>query len=93
MFWGEQDSWSGLERKNSFFKKKKEIVFIYLWRHWVFMVARVSSQVAASWLLMAGAPLVAGWTLGPLGSGAVVHGLRCSVACGIFTDQGSWVTG
>ena len=23
MFWGEQDSWSGLERKNSFFKKKK----------------------------------------------------------------------
>ena len=30
------------------------------------------------------------WTLGPLGSGAVVHRLRCSVACGIVTDQGSW---
>ena len=35
------------------------------------------------------ASIVAAWGLWSTGSVVVAHGLSCSVACGIFPDQGS----
>ena len=73
-------------------------LFIYFWLCWVSVsVHRLSLVVASrgysslrcagfslSWLLLL-------WSTGSrhAGSVVVVHGLSCSVACGIFPDQGS----
>ena len=81
-----------------FFKKKLFILFIYFCLHWVFVAAHGLSLVVASggysslrcagfsmqWLLLL-------WSTGSRHAGSVVvaHGLSCSVACGIFPDQGS----
>ena len=73
-------------------------LFIYLWLCWVFVSVRGLSPVAASgdhsssrcaglslsrplWLRSTGSRSA--------GSVIVAHGLSCSVACGIFPDQGS----
>ena len=73
-------------------------LFIYLWLCWVFVSVRGLSPVAASGshssLRCTGLSLL--WPL-PLrstvsrraGSVVVAHGPSCSVACGIFPDQGS----
>ena len=73
-------------------------LFIYLWLCWVFVSVRGLSLVAAS------GGHSSSWCLGlslsrPLllrstgsrraGSAIVAHGPSCSVACGIFPDQGS----
>ena len=74
------------------------ILFINFWLRWVFIAARGLSLVAArgdysslwcagfslQWLLLL-------WSAGSrhVGSVVVAHGLSCSVACGIFPDQGS----
>ena len=72
--------------------------FIYLWLCWVFVSVRGLSLAAASG--GHSSSLCAGLSLSrPLllrstgsrraGSVAVAHGPSCSVACGIFPDQGS----
>ena len=74
------------------------ILFIYFWLSWVFIAARGLPLVAGSgghsslrcvsfslrWFLLL-------WSMGSrlAGSAVVAHGLSCSVACGIFPDQGS----
>ena len=73
-------------------------LFIYLWLCWVFVSVRGLSLVAASGghssLRCAGLSL--SWPLllrstGSRRAGSVIvaHGRSCSVACGIFPDQGS----
>ena len=73
--------------------------FIYLfWLCWVFVSVRGLSLVVASgghsssrcMGLSLSRPLLL-WSTGSRRTGSVVvtHGLRCSVACGIFPDQGS----
>ena len=74
------------------------LIFIYFWPCWVFVSVRGLSPVAASGghssLRCAGLslsrPLLL-WSTGSrrAGSVVVVHGSSCSVACGIFPDQGS----
>ena len=56
------------------------IVFIYFWLSWVF--------VAACRLLVVVVSLVGAPRLWSTGSVVVAHGLSCSMACGIFPDQG-----
>ena len=66
-------------------------LFIYLWPRWVFVAARRLFLVVASgatlrcgvWASHCGA-----WALGARASVVVAHGFSCSVACGIFPDQG-----
>ena len=70
--------------------------FIYFWLYWVFVAAHGLSPVAASRallfamheLLIAVASFVAEHGLWSTGSVVVVHGLSCSLASGIFPDQG-----
>ena len=73
-------------------------LFIYFWLCWVFASARGLSLVAASGghssSQCTGLPPTRPLLLRSTGSrrtGSVVvaHGLSCSVACGIFPDQGS----
>ena len=73
-------------------------LFIYFWLCWVFVSVRGLSPVAASGGhsssrcagLSLSRPLLL-WSTGSrhAGSAVVAHGLSCSVACGIFPDQGS----
>ena len=54
--------------------------FIYFWLRWVFVAERGLSLVVA----------IEGYSLlWCVGSVVVVHGLSCSVAYGVFPDQGS----
>ena len=73
-------------------------LFIYFWLRWVFVSVRGLSPAVASRghssLRCAGLSLSRPLLLQSTGSrraGSVVvaHGLSCSVACGIFPDQGS----
>ena len=73
-------------------------LFIYFWLRWVFVSVRGLSPAVASRghssLRCAGLSLSRPLLLRSTGSrraGSVVvaHGLSCSVACGIFPDQGS----
>ena len=73
-------------------------LFIYLWLCWVFVSVRGLSLVAASRGhsstrcagLSQSRPLLL-WSTGSRRAGSVIvaHGPSCSVACGIFPDQGS----
>ena len=81
-----------------FFFFKEIYLFIYFWLCWVFVSVRGLSPVAASGghssARCAGLSLSRPLPLRRTGSrrtGSVVvaHGLSCSVACGIFPDQGS----
>ena len=78
----------------SFFK----FLFIYLWLWWVFVSVRGFSLVVASGghsssrcagLSLSGPPLLRSTGSRRAGSVIVAHGPSCSVACGIFPDQGS----
>ena len=73
-------------------------LFIYFWLFWVFVSVRGLSLVAASGDHSSSryAGLSLSWPLllrstgsRRAGSGVVAHGPSCSVACGIFPDQGS----
>ena len=73
-------------------------LFIYLWLCWVFVSVRGLSLVAASGGHSSSrcAGLSLSWPLvlrstgsRRAGSAIVAHGPSCSVACGIFPDQGS----
>ena len=73
-------------------------LFIYLWLCWVFVSVRGLSLVAASGGHSSSrcAGLSPSWPLllrstgsRRAGSAIVAHGPSCSVACGIFPDQGS----
>ena len=79
-------------------------LFVYFWPCWVFADARRlsltaairgCSPVVAGWLLIAVASLVAKhrlsgmWALVDVGSVVVAHRFSCSMAHGIFLDQGS----
>ena len=71
--------------------------FLNFWLHWVFIAGLRLSLVAASgdypslqcasfslrWLLSCVA-----WVLGHSGSVVVARGLRCSISCEVFPDQG-----
>ena len=58
--------------------------FIYFWLHWVLAAAHGLSRVQR-----AGASHSGGFSLlSSTGSVLGVHGLSCSVACGISLDQG-----
>ena len=73
-------------------------LFIYFWLCWVFVSVRGLSLVVASRGLSSSRcmglslsrPLLL-WSKGSRHAGSVVvaHGPSCSVACGIFSDQGS----
>ena len=74
-------------------------LFIYLWLYWVFVTARGLSLVEVSGsysllvvhrLLISAASRCGARTLGHMGfsSCGSCHGLSCSIACGIFPDQG-----
>ena len=73
-------------------------LFIYFWLCWVFVSVQELSLVAASGGhsssrcagLSLSRPLLL-WSTGSRRAGSVVvaHGPSCSVACGIFPDQGS----
>ena len=79
-----------------FFFKRKVILnlfiylFIYFWLCWVFVSVWGLSLVAASGGHSLSWPLLL-WSTGSRRAGSVVvaHGPSCSVACGIFPDQGS----
>ena len=76
----------------------KFIYFIYFWLCWVFISVRGLSLVAESGGhsssrcagLSLSWPLLL-WSTGSRRAGSVIvaHGPSCSVACGIFPDQGS----
>ena len=76
----------------------KIYLFIYFWLCWVFVSVRGLSLLAASGGhsssqcvgLSLSRPLLL-WSTGSRRAGSVVvaHGPNCSVACGIFPDQGS----
>ena len=77
---------------NAFFKK-----FIYLWLCWVFISVQGLSPVAASGghsssrcvgLSLSWPLLLRSTGSRHAGSVIVAHGPSCSVACGIFPDQG-----
>ena len=70
---------------------------IYFWMHWVFIAACGLSLVVASggysllrWAGFSLQLLLLLWSTGSrhVGSVVVAHGLSCSMACGIFPDQG-----
>ena len=63
--------------------------FIYFWLHWVFVAAYRLSLVAESAGSRRAGSLVAVLGLHSSGSVVVEYRLSCSVACGIFPDQGS----
>ena len=74
------------------------ILFFYLWLCWVFVSVRGLSPVAASGghsslrctgLSLSRPPLLRSTGSRCAGSAIVAHGPSCSVACGIFPDQGS----
>ena len=76
----------------------QNLFFFNLWLYWVFVFARGLSLVAASGghssSRHAGLSLLQPLLLRSTGSGfsdsvVVAHGPSCSVACGIFPDQGS----
>ena len=73
-------------------------LFIYLWLCWVFVSVRGLSLVVASGghsssrctgLSLSRPLLLQSTGSTRAGSVVVAHGPRCSVACGIFPDQGS----
>ena len=73
-------------------------LFIYLWLCWVFLSVRGLSLVAASGghssspcagLSLSRPLLLRSTGSRCAGSVVVAHGPRCSMACGIFPDQGS----
>ena len=72
-------------------------LFIYFWLCWVFVSVRGLSPVVESWGhsssrcagLSLSRPLVAEHSSRRASSVVVAHGLSCSMACGIFPDQGS----
>ena len=69
------------------------ILFIYFWLCWVFVSVQGLFLVAASGghssSRCAGLSLLRPLLLRSAGSVIVAHGPSCSVACGIFPDQGS----
>ena len=76
----------------------KLYLFIYFWLCWVFVSVRGLSLVAASGghsssqcagLSLSRPLLLRSTRSRRAGSVVVVHGFSCSVACGIFPDQGS----
>ena len=86
------------EIANIFFLNKFIYSFIYFWLCWVFVSVRGLSLVAASGghsslrcagLSLSRPLLLRGTGSRRAGSVVVAHGLSCSVACGIFPDQGS----
>ena len=73
-------------------------LFYYFWLCWVFVSVRGLSLVAASrghsssrcaGLSLSWPLLLRSTVSRRAGSVVVIHGLSCSVACGIFPDQGS----
>ena len=73
-------------------------LFVYFWLHWLFVVTRGRSLVAASGgysLLQCTGfslwwpPLLQGMDLSMWALVAAVHRLSYSASCGIFPDQGS----
>ena len=77
---------------------KKFYLFIYLWLCWVFVSVRGLSLVVASGghsssrcagLSLSRPLLLRSTGSRRAGSAVVAHGPSCSVACGIFPDQGS----
>ena len=73
-------------------------VLIYFWLHWVFVAAHGLSLVAASggyfslWCMAShcsGFSCCGAQALSARASVVVAHWLSCSMACGIFPDQGS----
>ena len=73
-------------------------LFIYFWLCWVFVSVRGLSLVAASrghsssrcaGLSLSRPPLLRSTGSRHAGSVVVAHGPSCSMACGIFPDQGS----
>ena len=90
----------GLYARGSFFFFFKLFIylFIYFWLCWVFVSVRGLSLVAASGghsssrctgLSLSRPLLLQSTGSRRTGSVAVAHGPSCSVACGIFPDQGS----
>ena len=81
------------------FEATSTCISFFFWLRWVFVAALGLSPVVASGgyslvvvygLLLAVASLCCrAPALGRAGFGAVVHGLSCLVAYGIFLDQGS----
>ena len=76
---------------------KKNYLFIYFWLRWVFVSVRGLSLVATSrghsssrCTGLSLSRLLLLWSTGSRRAGSVVvaHGPSCSVACGIFPDQG-----
>ena len=74
------------------------LFIFYFWLHWVFVAVRGLSLVAARGATLrcgARASRCSGFSccgaraLGMWASVVVAHRLSCSVACGIFPDQGS----
>ena len=66
------------------------LLFIYFWLCWVFVSVRGLSPVVASrGHSLSWPPLLRSTGSRRTGSIAVAHGPSCSVACGIFPDQGS----
>ena len=81
-----------------FFFNKFIYLFIYFWLCWVFVSVRGLSPVAVSGghsssrcvgLSLSRPLLLRSTGSRRAGSVVVAHGLSCSVACGIFPDQGS----
>ena len=72
------------------------LIFIYFWLHWVFVASKGLSLVEVSGgyslAVVCGLPVVASFVeehgLQGVGSEVVVHGLSCSAACGLFSNQG-----
>ena len=83
-----------------FFLIFKKLLLIF-WLHWVFVVVHWLTVVVASrcgalalgaWALVVAAHGLSSCgtrALERAGSVVVAHGLSCSVACGIFPDEGS----
>ena len=72
------------------------ILSVYFWFCWVFAASRAFSSCcekdyssSVNGRLIAGAPCCRTRTLEHVGSVIVEHGLSCSSACGIFSDQDS----
>ena len=63
--------------------------FIYFWLHWVFVATYRLSLVVESTGSRCTGSVVAVPGLQSLGSVVVEDSLSCSMACGIFPDQGS----
>ena len=90
--------WGSCISLKFFFFFKLIYLFVYFWLCWVFVSVRGLSLVVASGGhsssrcagLSLSWPLLL-WSTGSSRAGSVVvaHGPSCSVACGIFPDQGS----